>query len=110
MNLLDKLYKKVKEVVDSGNKDGIPFPLVRDPKKGRGSVSLTLVFLSFNLAFFGTIGKFTNLVGDVDLTNALWLFGVCASLYWGRHVKKNADGSVEMSGVKVSEDGVSKAD
>lgn len=109
MKLLDKVYEKLKDIVDSGNKDGIPIPLVRDPKKGRGSVSLTLVFISFNLALFGTIGKITNMVGEVDLTNALWLFGVCASLYWGRTVKKNADGSVEMAGVKVSEDGIEKS-
>lgn len=100
MSLPQKIYQKLIEFVDAGNMKGVPVPMVRDPKKGRGSVSLTLVFISFNLVLFGTLGKFTNLVGDVDLTNALWLFGVCASLYWGRSFKGDKDGNIELGDKK----------
>lgn len=91
------MLDKIKDIINKGNTLGIPFPLVRDPKSGIGSVSLTLVFLSFNLVFFGLIGKVTKFIGDVDMTNALWLFGVCCSLYFGRNIKRDGN-KVEMSG------------
>lgn len=87
MDLLKKLSEVVKSQINNGNEKGIPVPLVRDPKNGRGSVSLTLTFLSFNLCLFGTVAKITNLIGEVDMTNALWLFGICASLYFGRKLQ-----------------------
>lgn len=70
------------------NTKGIPVPMMRDPKTGLGSVSLTLTFISFNVVVAGLIGKLTKYLGDVDLTNALWLFGICTSLYFGRSFKK----------------------
>jgi hypothetical protein len=82
----------------AANSKGIPLPLLRDPKTGTGSVSLTLVFLSFNVVLVGLIGRFTNLVGNVDLTNALWLFGISCSLYFGRTIKGNGkDISIEQT-------------
>jgi hypothetical protein len=91
MEALLKILNKIQDIVDSGNSAGIPLPLARDPKNGRGSVSLTLVFLSFNLVFFGLIGKVTRIIGDVDMTNALWLFGICTSLYFGRKISKDGN-------------------
>lgn len=85
MNILQKL----KELLNESNSSGLPLPLVRDPKSGKGSVSLTLVFLSFNLVLAGLIGKITKFLGDVDMTNALWLFGICTSLYFGRTFSGN---------------------
>ena len=65
---------------------GVPLPMVRDPKTGEGSVSLTLVFISFNIVLLGLVGKAAGALGGVDLTQALNLFYACAALYWGRIV------------------------
>lgn len=91
------MIQKLIDVIEKGNTLGIPLPMVKDPKSGKGSVSLTLVFLSFNLVFFGLIGKVTRLIGDVDMTNALWLFGICTSLYFGRNIKKDG-AKIEVTG------------
>ena len=66
------------------NSLGIPVPVLRDPRTGLGSVSLTLLIISFVVVLAGLVGKITNLIGNVDLTNGLWLFGICTSLYFGR--------------------------
>ena len=81
------ILSKLKELLNDSNALGIPLPTIRDPKTGKGSVSLTLVFLSFNVVLAGLIGKITNLIGNVDLTNALWLFGIASSLYFGRKIQ-----------------------
>lgn len=78
------LVRKWKGLCLKMNQSGVPVPLVRDPKKGRGSVSLTLVFLSFNIWLISIIGKATNLLGGVDNSAALQMFMVTASLYWFR--------------------------
>lgn len=66
------------------NKYGIPLPSVRDPKTGRGSISLTLVFISFNMVLVGVVGKWSGALGGIDIAQALNLFYACAALYWGR--------------------------
>jgi hypothetical protein len=101
MGIAHDMLEKLKQVVADGNSKGVPIPTLRDPKTGVGSVSLTLVFLSFNLCLFGMIGKITKVIGEVDLTNALWLFGICTSLYFGRTIVKKADGGVAFSNEEV---------
>lgn len=73
-----------KKVVNRFNNKGIPLPTVRDPKTGRGSVSLTLVFISFNVVLIGVVGKWSGSLGGIDIAQALNLFYACAALYWGR--------------------------
>lgn len=92
MQLLSNLYAKLKKAIDDGNTQGVPLPMVRDPKRGRGSLTATFSFLSFNLVLLGTLGKITKLVGDVDLTNALWLFGISLGAYLGRTISKDEKG------------------
>jgi len=70
------------------NKKGIPIPLVRDPSTGLSSISLTLVFISFNIVVVGLVGKWAGALGGIDLTQALNLFYACAALYWGRKFQK----------------------
>lgn len=81
---LNKFKDKWMSFVDKMNKKGVPLPTVRDPKTGLGSISLTLVFISFNMVLFGLAGKAAGAFGGIDLTQALNLFYACAALYWGR--------------------------
>lgn len=69
------------------NTKGIPIPILRDPKTQEGSVSLTLVFISFNVALVGLVGKWAGALGGIDLNQALNLFYACAALYWGRKIQ-----------------------
>lgn len=73
------------------NKYGIPVPLIRDPKTGYGSVSLTLVFISFNTVVVGLVGKWAGSLGGIDINQALNLFYACAALYWGRKLQPSED-------------------
>lgn len=86
---IDDLKNKISEFTVKLNKLGIPLPVIRDPKTGKGSVSLTLVFISFNIVAFGLIGKAAGILGGVDLAQALNLFYACAALYWGRQLSKS---------------------
>lgn len=72
------------KVVGHINRYGIPLPMIRDPKTGKGSISLTFTFISFNIVVFGLMGKAAGLLGGVDLVQAMNLFYACAALYWGR--------------------------
>ena len=92
MKLLSNALRKLQLWVDHGNTKGVPLPMVRDPKRARGSLTATFSFLSFNLVLFGTLGKITHVVGEVDLTNALWLFGISLGAYLGRTISKDEKG------------------
>lgn len=83
--------EKLKEIIRKANSLGIPLPLLRDPKSGKSSVSLTMMVLSFNTALFGQLGKFTKILGDVDMSSAMGLFVATSALYFGRKFQKNGD-------------------
>ena|SRR6185369_4345921 len=72
--------------VNKMNSKGIPLPTIRDPKTGLGSISLTLVFISFNFVLVGLVGKWSKELDGIDLNQALNLFYACAALYFGRNM------------------------
>lgn len=78
--------KDWQQFVDKMNRKGIPVPVVRDPKTGKGSVSLTLVFLSSIWVQIGLIGKITGWLGGFDMQSAIYWFCACATLYWTRNL------------------------
>jgi hypothetical protein len=78
------LLDKWKEIIRAANIKGIPIPFIKDPQSERASVSLTLVFISFNLCIVAMAGKWSGYFGTIDPSQALNLFMVCAGLYWGR--------------------------
>lgn len=82
LNVLKEFAKKLNEV-------GIPLPTLRDPTTGRGSVSLTMTFISFNIVIVGLVGKWANQLEGINLDQALYLLGMCAGLYFMRRVKTN---------------------
>jgi hypothetical protein len=82
------MIDKVKTFITNLNKYGIPVPMLRDPKTGLGSVSLSMLFVSFNVVLLGLIGKWAKQL-DIDLQQSIYWFMICAGLYFGRSLTKN---------------------
>jgi hypothetical protein len=83
------MIEQIKSLLNYFNKYGLPIPLLRDPKSGLGSVSLTMLFISFNVFLLGLIGKVAGKLGGIDLTQALYWNVLNASLYFGRTLSLN---------------------
>lgn len=83
---IEDLKKKWCAFVSKMNSKGVPLPLLRDPKTGVASVSLTLVFMSFGIVLVGLIGKYSRALDGIDLSQALNLFYACGALYFGRSI------------------------
>lgn len=79
-----KVVQWWKKFVGSMNALGIPLPTVRDPKTGVGSVSLTMMFISFNVVLIGLVGKYAKMLEGIDVGQSIQLFSICAALYFGR--------------------------
>lgn len=72
-------------------------PMIRDPKSG-ASVSLTLVFISFNIWVVSIIGKAAGALGGIDPSQTLNMFIVCTGLYFGRKFQKDEKGKMTVEG------------
>lgn len=81
------MFEKIRKIFLRANSEGIPMPLLRDNKTGKGSYTLTMFWMSFNLSIILLAGKVTKLVGDVDYNNVLWLLGLTGSFYLGRKIQ-----------------------
>lgn len=77
---------QLKQFFNKLNQYGIPIPLIRDPKTQTGSISLTMVFISFNIILVGLIGKASKLVDGIDIQQAIYWFIICCGLYFGRNL------------------------
>ncbi len=94
---MEKLMEKWKEFVNNMNSKGIPVPMIRDPKVG-ASVSLTLMFISFNIWLVSIVGKAAGALGGMDPQQTLNMFMVCAGLYFGRKFQKDEKGGSSLEG------------
>lgn len=110
MNILEKW----KEFVAKMSARGIPLPMVRDPKTGMGSVSLTMVVVSFGLLTVSTmlalglvVSKWAKLyiAPEASLTTLKEAFsmsfqmaGISIGLYFGRKFQ------VDKTSVNVEKD------
>ncbi len=83
-----------KKIVNDMNSKGLPIPMVRDGKTGLASVSLTLVFLSFNIWVISIIGKCAGQLGGIDPSQTLNMFIICVGLYFGRKFQKDPKGAI----------------
>lgn len=81
--------EKIKELILKMNEFGIPLPMLRID--GKPSISATMMFLSFNTALLGQLGKLSGFLGGIDLTQANYLFGISASLYFSRKLTTKKD-------------------
>jgi hypothetical protein len=85
--MLEELWTKIQDMVQNLNAAGVPLPMVRDPKTGRGSVSLSLVVMSSVMVVLGLVGRWSGKLGTVDINNALEFFYASSALYFGRNWK-----------------------
>lgn len=95
--------EKWKEFVNGMNSKGIPVPMIRDGKTGMGSVSLTLMFISFNVWLLSIIGKAAGALGGMDPSHTLNMFMACAGLYFGRKFQRDEKGAVSIDGKSENE-------
>ena len=75
------MLDKIKQFIMKLNEVGVPIPLIR--LNGNPTLTGTMTFLAFNTALLGQLGKVTKLLGDVDLTQANYLFLICLGAYLG---------------------------
>lgn len=91
------LISKVKTFLFNLNEKGIPVPLLRDPNTDSPSVTMTMMVTAFAIAAAGLIGKFTKVLGEVDVSGANYLFLTAAGLYLGRRMSSENGKKVEVS-------------
>ncbi len=104
MEPIKKLINLLIAKLESSNSNGIPIPVLRDPQTGKGSVTLTMWFITFNIAIITLIGRVTKILDGVDYDSVLWLFVITGGFYLGRKVQKKSDGSLDIGG-KVDDNG-----
>jgi hypothetical protein len=83
---------KLLELLKLANEKGIYVPLLRDTQTGKGSVTLTMFWISFNIAILALIGKISKLAGDIDYSSVIWLYAVTGAFYLGRKVQTGKSG------------------
>lgn len=88
MEILKVVFQNLKTVVSKMNEAGVPLPMLRE--NGKPSMTATMTFLSFNTALLGQIGKIGKFLGDIDLTQANYLFMICLGAYLGRRMQGNS--------------------
>jgi len=81
--------EKLKQLLLKLNRDGIPIPLLRDPKSGMGSISFTLTIVSATIVAVGLVLNSTKLV-EINVSDAEYWFMACAGLYFGRNMSTNS--------------------
>lgn len=86
---MNDLIIKIKDFIKKLNESGVPLPLLRIDNKP--TLTGTMVFISFNTALLGQIGKIANVLGTVDLSQANYLFMICLGAYLGRKMQKNGN-------------------
>src|SRR5690606_13172003 len=77
--LMEYLTEKVRNFINAMNERGIPLPMLRI--NGKATFTGTMTFIAFNTALLGQIGKVTKVIGEVDLTQANYLFLICLGAY-----------------------------
>lgn len=83
------MLEKLKQFLFNLNERGIAVPLVRDPNTDSPSVTMTMMLIAFTIAALGLLGKFTKVLGEVDVSGANYLFLTAAGLYLGRRMSSN---------------------
>lgn len=111
---MDKIIQWWTDLVNSANANGIPLPMSRDPKTGKGSVTVSMVQVSFLLCVIPTllmtatvIAKLTGIFNLTDATSqqlqnafstSIQLYIVSYGGYLGRKLQRDAKGMVQVEG------------
>lgn len=78
------MLNKLKTYILKLNRTGIPLPMIQ--VDGKSSFTATLTFISFNTALIGQVGKISHFLGEVDLTQANYLFLISLGAFLGHRV------------------------
>lgn len=98
------MIEKIKNWMNKANSEGIPLPMLKDPKTGKGSITMTMFWISFNIAILTLAGKVVKITGDIEYSNVLWLLGLTGGMYLGRKFQTSKDG-VNVEGSEKNENG-----
>jgi hypothetical protein len=63
---------------------------MRDPDKDAPSITFTFYYASGILALASLMGKFSKVLGDVDVSGSIYLFLSAAGLYLGRKMTSDS--------------------
>lgn len=85
------MFEKLKELHLKLHEQGLRLWYLRDPLKGTPSVSLTMLFIAFNINVFAILNKWGKWLPNVE--GAETLLVVCASLYFGRSFSTKTNSS-----------------
>lgn len=102
---MEEIKNKISKFINELNKYGVPLPMLKNPDTGTASVSLTMLFISFNIVVVGLIGKWSNLLEGVNLDQALTLFMVTSTLYFGRSLTKSNSKTGETASITQQKEG-----
>lgn len=108
------IVDKIKQAFSDWNSKGFPLPMVRDPKTGKGSITITSYWISLNLCILCALMFIVSVVSRLTGTFApeaetqaaiqaaasysLQLFLACGGFYLGRKMQGDKDGiSVDKS-------------
>ena len=99
------MLEKLKQFLNKLNQQGIPIPLLKDPKTSVASVSFSLLVLSSLIVVIGLLGKMAKFFGGVDITQSIYWWGGCAALYANRtwNVTGKDENAVEETKSEVKE-------
>jgi hypothetical protein len=94
------MIDQIKAFLNKSNHDGLPLPMARDPKTGKGSVTVTSYWISFNLCIFCALMFIVSVVARLTgsfapeaetqaaiqnaASFAFQLYVACGSFYLGR--------------------------
>lgn len=88
MTISQKFKRKLTQLAANG----VPIFVIKDPKTKMPSVSLTLVFISFNVWLASVIGKISGHLGGMNTNDCLNMFLSAAALYFGRKFQQSDSG------------------
>ena len=77
--------EKIKQFIQKINERGIPLPLLRI--NGVPTFTGTMTFICFNTCLLGQFIKVAKVLGEIDLTQANYLFLMCLGTYLGRRMQ-----------------------
>lgn len=99
--MLLKYLSILSEKLESLNVNGIPVPMIKDPKTNKGSVSLTLVFISSITVILSIMAPMieSKTGGQINVSQSMEFFWTSCALYFGRKLSVSQEDK-KMSGAK----------
>jgi hypothetical protein len=94
---MNNLINWIKNKMQEYNQAGVPIILIKDNATGKGSVSLTLLFISSIYVQVSLLNKYTGTGKGVDPANAFEWFLATSGLYFGRSLSKKVQSIPEQN-------------